>query len=73
MKRLFKNNNVNEFTVECGRPDSITFKKLITMKKYGVHRISINPQTMNDDTLGINWKKSFRRECYMKNLKWLGN
>ncbi|WP_291636934.1 coproporphyrinogen III oxidase [Clostridium sp.] len=46
-------NNVREFTVECGRPDSITFKKLSTMKKYGVHRISINPQTMNDDTLEL--------------------
>lgn len=47
------NNNVSEFTVECGRPDSITFEKLTTMKKYGVHRISINPQTMNDDTLQL--------------------
>ncbi|MBX4259899.1 coproporphyrinogen III oxidase [Clostridium estertheticum] len=46
-------NNVREFTVECGRPDSITREKLITMKKYGVHRISINPQTMNDDTLKL--------------------
>lgn len=43
--------NVEEFTVECGRPDSITENKLITMKKYNVNRISINPQTMNDDTL----------------------
>lgn len=48
-----QNNNVREFTVECGRPDSITFNKLTTMKKYGVHRISINPQTMNDDTLKL--------------------
>lgn len=48
-----QHNNVKEFTVECGRPDSITRNKLITMKKYGVHRISINPQTMNDDTLKL--------------------
>ncbi|MDY4606830.1 coproporphyrinogen III oxidase [Clostridium tertium] len=40
-----------EFTVECGRPDSITLEKLQTMKKYNTTRISINPQTMNDDTL----------------------
>ncbi len=40
-----------EFTVECGRPDSITEKKLRTMKEFKVNRISINPQTMNDDTL----------------------
>ena len=48
-----KHNKVREFTVECGRPDSITYEKLCTMKKYGVHRISINPQTMNDDTLKL--------------------
>lgn len=43
--------NILEFTVECGRPDSITFEKLQTMKKYNTTRISINPQTMNDNTL----------------------
>ena len=46
-----KNKNILEFTVECGRPDSITVEKLQTMKNYNVTRISINPQTMNDDTL----------------------
>lgn len=50
---FIKHNNVKEFTIECGRPDSITFKKLSDMKKYGVHRISINPQTMNEDTLKL--------------------
>lgn len=45
------NNKVEEFNVECGRPDSISREKLITMKKYEVNRISINPQTMNDVTL----------------------
>ncbi|GKU23856.1 coproporphyrinogen III oxidase [Clostridium folliculivorans] len=44
-------NNIKEFTVECGRPDSITAKKLQSMKKYSVDRISINPQSMNDLTL----------------------
>ena len=42
---------IKEFTVECGRPDSITKEKLETMKKFNVTRISINPQTMNDETL----------------------
>ncbi|ERI90355.1 coproporphyrinogen dehydrogenase HemZ [Clostridiales bacterium oral taxon 876 str. F0540] len=50
-KNLVLDKNIKEFTVECGRPDSITENKLITMKKYNVHRISINPQTMNDETL----------------------
>ena len=40
-----------EFTVEAGRPDTITRKKLEVMKKCGVDRISINPQSMNDETL----------------------
>ncbi|MGL4850155.1 MAG: coproporphyrinogen III oxidase [Clostridium sp.] len=45
--------SVIEFTVECGRPDSITKEKLMSMKKYKVDRISINPQTMNDKTLSL--------------------
>lgn len=48
---FIKDKNTLEFTVECGRPDSITAEKLETMKKYNVTRISINPQSMNDDTL----------------------
>ena len=50
---FIKGKNVKEFTVESGRPDSITKAKLETMKKYKVNRISINPQTMNDDTLKL--------------------
>ncbi|MGN9134302.1 coproporphyrinogen III oxidase [Clostridium sp. HCP1S3_B4] len=52
-KCFIKNRNVKEFTVECGRPDSITLNKLKTMKKCNVTRISINPQTMNDKTLKL--------------------
>ena len=55
MKEIYnsfiKDRSILEFTVECGRPDSITLEKLQTMKKYNTTRISINPQTMNDDTL----------------------
>ncbi len=40
-----------EFTVEAGRPDAITPGKLETMRRYGVERICVNPQTMNDETL----------------------
>ncbi len=42
---------VNEFTVECGRPDTITPEKLDVLKKQGVTRISINPQTFCEATL----------------------
>lgn len=50
---FIKNRNVKEFTVECGRPDSINLNKLQSMRKYNVTRISINPQTMNDKTLKL--------------------
>ncbi len=42
-----------EYTVEAGRPDTITRQKLRSLKKYGVDRISINPQTLNDSTLRL--------------------
>lgn len=42
---------VKEFTVEAGRPDTITKEKLELLKKYNVTRISINPQTFNDKVL----------------------
>lgn len=42
---------VSEFTVECGRPDTITKEKLDVLKKHNVTRISINPQTFVDSTL----------------------
>lgn len=42
-----------EFTVEAGRPDTITKEKLAVMAQAGVTRISINPQTMRDETLAI--------------------
>ncbi|MBE5957766.1 MAG: coproporphyrinogen dehydrogenase HemZ [Lachnospiraceae bacterium] len=51
LKEHFDFENVVEFTVEAGRPDSITKEKLDTLKKMGVDRISINPQTMNQETL----------------------
>ena len=42
-----------ELTVEAGRPDSITEDKLEALKRNGVTRISVNPQTMNEDTLRL--------------------
>ena len=49
--------SIHEFTVEAGRPDSITYEKLRLMKQYGVTRISINPQTMNQETLDVIGRK----------------
>ncbi len=42
-----------EFTIEAGRPDSITREKLSAVREYPVTRISVNPQTMNQKTLDI--------------------
>ena len=42
-----------EKTVEAGRPDSITPEKLAVLKKHKIRRISINPQTMNQETLDL--------------------
>ncbi len=42
---------VGEFTVECGRPDTITAEKLDVLKKHNVTRISVNPQTFCETTL----------------------
>lgn len=56
-----------EFTVEAGRPDTITKEKLEVLKKHNVTRISINPQTMNDETLekiGREHKVEDIKECF---------
>ncbi len=42
-----------EYTVEAGRPDSLDRHKLQLMKDYGVSRLSINPQSMNQETLDL--------------------
>ncbi|MBO5060034.1 MAG: coproporphyrinogen dehydrogenase HemZ [Clostridia bacterium] len=55
-KSLKKNidfENLEEFTLEAGRPDTVTAEKMDIAKKYGVNRISINPQTMNEKTLEV--------------------
>lgn len=45
--------DIIEFTVEAGRPDTITKEHLDVLKTNGVTRISINPQTFNDNTLKL--------------------
>jgi|LGOV01.1.fsa_nt_gb oxygen-independent coproporphyrinogen-3 oxidase len=43
--------DLNEYTIEAGRPDTITYEKLETIKKYGITRICLNPQSMSDKVL----------------------
>lgn len=47
------NGEIKEFTVEAGRPDTIDRDMLKMLRDKGVTRISINPQTMNGDTLKL--------------------
>ena len=49
--------NCVEYTVEAGRPDTITKEKLLIMKRHGVSRISINPQSFNQKTLDLIGRK----------------
>lgn len=44
---------LQEFTVEAGRPDTITREKLSVLKNHGIKRISVNPQTLNDSVLKV--------------------
>lgn len=53
LRELFDLSQVKEFTVEAGRADSITEDKLRVLYKHGVGRISVNPQTMKQETLDI--------------------
>lgn len=49
----FDLSSTKEFTVEAGRPDTITEDKLAVLMDRGIDRISINPQTMKDETLEL--------------------
>ena len=62
--RTFNLTYLREFTVEAGRPDTINEDKLNVMKKYGVSRISINPQTMNDKTLKLIGRNHTVKDVY---------
>ena len=53
----FDLSDLKEWTVEGGRPDSITPEKLAVLRRYPVDRISINPQTMKQETLDLIGRK----------------
>lgn len=58
LKSQFDFSTVKEFTVEAGRADSITEEKLRVLYKHKVDRISVNPQTMKQETLDIIGRKA---------------
>ena len=53
----FNRDNIEEITVEAGRPDTISKEMLKMLNKNNIDRISINPQTMNDNTLKLIGRK----------------
>ena len=78
VKETFDFTYLREWTVEAGRPDSITKDKLVVLKEEEVTRISINPQTMQQKTLDLIGRKhtteqikeafSLARECGHDNI-----
>ena len=78
VKETFDFSHLREWTVEAGRPDSITKDKLIVLKEEGVTRISINPQSMQQKTLDLIGRKhtteqikeafALARECGHDNI-----
>ena len=53
MEQEFDLSALREYTVEAGRPDTITVDKLNVLRAHGVDRISVNPQTMDDRVLEL--------------------
>lgn len=51
VRKSFDMSTCREFTVEAGRPDTIDKERLCALKENKVDRISINPQTINDNVL----------------------
>ena len=64
IKDNFDFSTCREFTVEAGRPDTITSEKLQMLKSYGVSRISINPQTLNDEVLSAIGRKHTAKQFF---------
>lgn len=78
VNKSFDMSTCREFTVEAGRPDTIDIAKLFALKENKVDRISINPQTVNDEVLKTIGRKhtaqqffdafEFARKCGFDNI-----
>lgn len=69
LKSKFDFSTVKEFTVEAGRADSITREKLEVLYRHQVSRISVNPQTMKQETLDIIGRKPAWNR-YLRHTGW---
>lgn len=64
VNKSFDMSTCREFTVEAGRPDTIDFAKLFALKENKVDRISINPQTVNDEVLKTIGRKHTAKQFF---------
>ncbi len=64
LSERFDLSKLREYTVEAGRPDTITEAKLKVLKAHGVDRVSVNPQTMCDDVLETIGRRHTAQDIY---------
>ncbi len=64
VNKSFDMSTCREFTVEAGRPDTIDIAKLFALKENKVDRISINPQTVNDEVLNTIGRKHTAQQFF---------
>lgn len=60
----FDFSSIREYTVEAGRPDTITTEKLSVLSQHGVTRVSVNPQTMDDKVLNAIGRKHTAQDIF---------
>ena len=64
LEKHFDLSALREFTVEAGRPDTITAEKLAVLKAHGVTRVSVNPQSMSDRVLAAIGRRHTARDVF---------
>lgn len=64
LSERFDLSRLREYTVEAGRPDTITEAKLAVLKAHGVDRVSVNPQTMCDGVLEAIGRRHTAQDIY---------
>ena len=57
LENAFDLSRLFDYTVEAGRPDTITLEKLAVLRAHGVTRVSVNPQSMDDEVLRLAGRK----------------
>ncbi len=64
LEAVFDTSSLVEYSIEAGRPDTVTAEKLAVIASHGVTRISINPQTLSDEVLAAIGRKHSVKDFY---------